>query len=58
VHNGGRFPVRIEGIVTSREAWGGPFKIAGLQMQHRRNWSIFKGATQEPLTIEPGDFGY
>ncbi len=58
VHNGGRFPVRIEGIVETDDSWQGPFKIAGIQMQHKPNWHIFKGATSEPLTIEPGDFGY
>lgn len=58
LRNGGRFPVRIDGIVPTFEAWRGPFKVVGLQMQHRPNSSIFKGATSEPLTIEPGDSAF
>jgi hypothetical protein len=42
VHNSGRLPIRIEGIVTTHEDWGGPFRITGLQMQHKPHWSIFR----------------
>ena len=47
VHNGGRFPVRLEGIVATDDSWQGPFKIAGIQLQHKPTWPIFSGATSE-----------
>jgi len=57
VHNRGSSAVRIEGIETTPAYWRGPFRITGLQLQHRPRYAGLAGATSEPLTIPPDGFG-
>jgi hypothetical protein len=53
VHNGGRFPVRIEALVPSV---GGTLHVVGMEVQPDERRKIFRGLRPPPFTLEPGEY--
>ena len=57
VPNTGNSPVRIEGVEPPSPGHA-MFRVKRLLFQHDPHRMTFAGATEEPLTIEPGDEGF
>jgi hypothetical protein len=57
ITNRGHSPLRIDGVVPPSEGCCAMGRIRHLLMQHSRN-RFLAGATEEPLTIQPGRDGY
>jgi hypothetical protein len=58
VYNGGRLPVRIDGIQTTPRTWRGPFRITGMKVQPKPHTYAFDGSRAGSLMIQPDKYGY
>jgi hypothetical protein len=57
VPNNGDSPVRIDGVAPPSPG-NAMLRVKRLLFQHDPHRMTFSGATEEPLTIEPGDEGF
>jgi hypothetical protein len=53
LYNGGRFPVRIEGVEPSAS---GALQVVGLDVQPNPQQKVFRGLRPPPYTLEPHEY--